>query len=61
MKPNSKTMALKEQEIYGHITINDTVRTIVNHPAFKGFNQLMLPLFGFGKSIYLKEKNDNEQ
>ena len=43
MKPNSKTMALKEQEVYGHITTNDTVRTIVNHPAFKGFSQLILP------------------
>ena len=43
MKPDSKTMALKEQEVYGHITTNDTVRTIVNHPAFKGFSQLILP------------------
>lgn len=43
MKPNSKTIALKEEGIYGHITTNDAVRTIVNHPAFKGFSQLILP------------------
>jgi acetyl esterase/lipase len=42
MMPHSKTM-VKEYGNYGHITTNDTVRTIVNHPAFKGFSQLLLP------------------
>ena len=43
MTPYSKTMALKEHGSYDHITTNDTVRHIVNHPAFKGFSQLILP------------------
>ncbi len=43
MTPYSKTMALKEHGSYDHITTNDTVRDIVNHPAFKGFSQLILP------------------
>jgi acetyl esterase/lipase len=43
MIPYSKTTEWKEQGSYDHITTNDTVRTIVNHPAFKGFNRLMLP------------------
>jgi hypothetical protein len=34
----------KGQESYGHLTTNDYVRDIVNHPAFKGFGELMLPL-----------------
>jgi acetyl esterase/lipase len=39
-----KTMAFKKHEsYYDHITINDTVRHVVDHPAFKGFSQLMLP------------------
>ena len=29
--------------IYAHITTNDSVRHIVNHPAFKGFGQYLLP------------------
>jgi acetyl esterase/lipase len=43
MKPYSKTMAWKEQGSYDYITTNDTVRTLVNHPAFKGFSRLILP------------------
>jgi acetyl esterase/lipase len=43
MTPYSKTMELKERGTYDHITTNDTVRTIVNHPAFKGFSRLILP------------------
>lgn len=30
-------------ESYAHITTNDSVHHIVNHPAFKGFSQLILP------------------
>ena len=29
--------------IFAHITTNDSVRDIVNHPAFKGFGQYLLP------------------
>lgn len=43
MIPYGKTMALKEHGRYDHITTNDTVRTIVNHRAFKGFSPLILP------------------
>lgn len=43
MAPYSKTMALTEHGCYDHITTNDTVRDIVNHQAFKGFSQLILP------------------
>jgi acetyl esterase/lipase len=43
MTPYSTTMALKEHGLYDHITTNDTVRRIVNHPAFKGFSRLILP------------------
>jgi hypothetical protein len=38
-----KTMALKEHGSYDHITTNDSIRRIVDHPAFKGFSRLMLP------------------
>jgi acetyl esterase/lipase len=31
------------QGSYTHITTDDSVRRIVEHPAFKGFSQLMLP------------------
>ena len=50
MTPYRKTMALKEQGSYDHITTNDTVRDIVNHPAFKGFSQFILP--GDNNSYY---------
>jgi len=29
--------------IHAHITTNDSIRHIVNHPAFKGFGQYLLP------------------
>ena len=48
MIPNSKAMALKEQGSFDHLTTHDTVRDIVNHPAFKGFSRLILP----GDNIY---------
>ena len=38
-----KTMALKEGGSYDHITINDSVGRIVDHPAFKGFSRIILP------------------
>jgi acetyl esterase/lipase len=31
------------QGSYAHLTTDDSVRSIVGHPAFKGFGQLMLP------------------
>ncbi len=36
-------MQLSSPGGYDHITTKDTVRDIVNHPAFKGFSQLLLP------------------
>ncbi len=43
MAPNSTATALKEQGNFDHLTTHDTVRDIVNHPAFKGFSRLILP------------------
>lgn len=43
MIPDSKTEALKEHGSYGHLTTHDTVRRIVDHPAFKGVGGLILP------------------
>jgi acetyl esterase/lipase len=43
MIPYRRTMALKEHGSYDHITTNNTVRDIVNHPAFKGFSRIILP------------------
>ena len=34
---------MENQTKKGHLTTNDYVRDIVNHPAFKGFGELMLP------------------
>lgn len=33
----------EDQTKKGHLTTSDTVRGIVNHPAFKGFGELILP------------------
>src|SRR4030043_1472548 len=33
----------KVNRIFSHITTNDSVHHIVNHPAFKGFGQYLLP------------------
>ena len=44
MIPDSKPAALKEHGRYDQITTADTVRTMVNHPAFKDFGRLMLPV-----------------
>ena len=43
MIPNSKITALKEHGSFDHLTTHDTVRDIVNRPAFKGFSRLILP------------------
>ncbi len=43
MLTHSKSTALNEHRGPDHLTTNDTVRTIVDHPAFKGFSQLILP------------------
>ncbi len=43
MISSSKTTVLKEHGSFDHLTTHDTVRDVVNHPAFKGFSQLMLP------------------
>jgi len=44
MTPYDTTIALKEHGRYDHITTSDTVRIIVNHLAFKGFSQSILPV-----------------
>jgi acetyl esterase/lipase len=41
--PDSKMIALTDHGGYSHLTINESVRRVVNHPAFKGFGQRMLP------------------
>jgi acetyl esterase/lipase len=43
MIPTSKTTAVKEHASFDHLTTHDSVRDIVNHPAFKGFGRLILP------------------
>jgi acetyl esterase/lipase len=43
MIPDSKTTTLKEHGSFDHLKTRDTVRDIVNHPAFKGFGRLILP------------------
>ena len=40
---DNKAMALKEHGSFDHLTTHDTVRDIVDHPAFKGFSRLVLP------------------
>lgn len=30
-------------DMYGHLTVNNYISDIVNHPAFKGFGELLLP------------------
>jgi len=37
------TATMEDQPKKGHLTTNDYVRDIVNHPAFKGFGELILP------------------
>jgi len=37
--------------MYAHITTNDSVHQMVNHPAFKGFGQYLLP-WDNGKNYY---------
>ena len=43
MIPDSKTTTLKEHGSFDHLKTRDTVRDIVNHPAFKGFSRIILP------------------
>jgi len=39
----SKTTALKKQGGYAHVRTGDSILTVVNHPAFKGFGRYILP------------------
>jgi hypothetical protein len=32
------------RESYAHVSVDNTVRDIVDHPAFEGFGQFILPL-----------------
>jgi len=34
---------IENQTQMGHLTTNDYIRDLVNHPAFKGFGELILP------------------
>jgi len=36
-------MPLKDQGKYAHVTPGDSILTLVNHPAFKGFGRYLLP------------------
>ena len=36
---DGKTMHLKEQANFAHVTTGDSILTLVNHPAFKGFGR----------------------
>lgn len=40
---SSSTISGKSSQEYQHLTANDYVRDLVNHPAFKGFGDLLLP------------------
>lgn len=49
--PNSAGNEILNEEknmvgINTHLKTNDTVRDVVNHPAFKGFGKFILPLDG---------------
>jgi acetyl esterase/lipase len=54
--PDSKTMALEEHGSYAHVTTSDSILTLVNHPAFKGFGRYILPrdndIFGKDTKLY---------
>jgi acetyl esterase/lipase len=39
----SKATALKKQAGYAHVRTGDSILTVVNHPAFKGFGRYILP------------------
>lgn len=41
--PESKTTTLKKQGSYAHVRTGDSIITVVNHPAFKGFGRYILP------------------
>lgn len=40
---NEKKYSVDTDKMHSHLTINNTVGDIVNHPAFKGFGELLLP------------------
>ncbi|URZ16658.1 alpha/beta hydrolase [Clostridium felsineum] len=45
-----------EKKIYTHMKTSDTIRTILKHPAFDGFSQLILPLeFGYQVNMPLSK------
>ena len=41
--PDGKAKALKEHPNYHHVTTGDSVRSVVDHPAFSGFGDYLLP------------------
>jgi acetyl esterase/lipase len=41
--PDGKARALREHPNYHHVTTGDTVRSVVEHPAFSGFGDYLLP------------------
>jgi acetyl esterase/lipase len=49
--PDSKTMALEAHGSYAHVTTSDSVLTVVNHPAFRGFGRYLLP-WDNGRNYY---------
>ncbi|MDP1993521.1 MAG: alpha/beta hydrolase [Syntrophales bacterium] len=43
MPESKKTTALDKQRGYAHVRTGDSILTVVNHPAFKGFGRYILP------------------
>jgi len=41
--PESKTTAMNKRGGYAHVRTGDSILTVVNHPAFKGFGRYILP------------------
>ena len=41
--PGEKAKTVKEHPNYNHVTTRDSVRSVVDHPAFSGFGDYLLP------------------
>lgn len=50
-------------DTYGHLTVSNTVKDVVEHEAFNGFGQFILPAEGWEKAAagfwekYISRKN----
>jgi hypothetical protein len=41
--PDNRLMAMKQQKRFSYLTTDDSIQSLVNHPAFMGFVQHLLP------------------